>query len=94
MRRAVTLFLFLFVFAISPAWAEGQKYTCPMHPHYIADEPGTCPICGMDLVPMEGGGDANAPLSPSRRRSSRISGCGAKKRKWRGLARTLEATVW
>lgn len=58
MRRAVTLFLFLFVFAISPAWAEGQKYTCPMHPHYIADEPGTCPICGMDLVPMEGGGDA------------------------------------
>jgi len=29
------------------------KYTCPMHPHYIADEMGTCPICGMDLVKLQ-----------------------------------------
>lgn len=28
------------------------KYTCPMHPQIIRDEPGACPICGMDLVPM------------------------------------------
>ncbi|HTN07922.1 efflux RND transporter periplasmic adaptor subunit [Agriterribacter sp.] len=28
------------------------KYTCPMHPQIIRDKPGTCPICGMDLVPM------------------------------------------
>lgn len=27
-------------------------YTCPMHPEIIADKPGRCPICGMDLVPM------------------------------------------
>ncbi|MDD4966712.1 efflux RND transporter periplasmic adaptor subunit [Halothiobacillus sp.] len=26
------------------------KYTCPMHPQIIEDHPGTCPICGMDLV--------------------------------------------
>lgn len=32
------------------------KWTCPMHPHYIADEFGTCPICGMDLVKLETGG--------------------------------------
>jgi Cu(I)/Ag(I) efflux system membrane fusion protein len=25
------------------------KYVCPMHPHVISDEPGTCPICGMNL---------------------------------------------
>lgn len=31
------------------AFAE-QMYTCPMHPHYIATEPGACPICGMDLT--------------------------------------------
>jgi len=37
--------------ATSPAFAA-QKYTCPMHPHYIANAPGSCPICGMDLVPM------------------------------------------
>jgi len=29
------------------------KYHCPMHPAYIADKPGDCPICGMKLVPME-----------------------------------------
>jgi Cu(I)/Ag(I) efflux system membrane fusion protein len=27
------------------------KYTCPMHPQIIEDHPGTCPICGMTLVP-------------------------------------------
>lgn len=26
------------------------KYTCPMHPEVIADKPGSCPVCGMDLV--------------------------------------------
>lgn len=32
--------------------AEGEttKYTCPMHPQIVQDQPGTCPICGMDLV--------------------------------------------
>ena len=26
------------------------KYVCPMHPQIVRNEPGTCPICGMDLV--------------------------------------------
>ena len=30
-----------------------QTYTCPMHPQIIQEKPGTCPICGMDLVPFE-----------------------------------------
>ncbi len=34
-----------------------QKWTCPMHPHYIADEFGTCPICGMDLVKIQSSAD-------------------------------------
>lgn len=29
------------------------KYHCPMHPEIISDKPGECPICGMDLVPVE-----------------------------------------
>lgn len=27
-----------------------DTYTCPMHPTVISDKPGTCPVCGMDLV--------------------------------------------
>jgi RND family efflux transporter MFP subunit len=33
--------------------AAKQLYFCPMHPDVISDEPGKCPKCGMDLVPME-----------------------------------------
>ena len=36
-----------------------SHYTCPMHPHYIADEMGSCPICGMDLVSVAGEGGAD-----------------------------------
>jgi membrane fusion protein, copper/silver efflux system len=38
--------------------AEGTtEYTCPMHPQIVQNEPGTCPICGMDLVPKAVHGD-------------------------------------
>ncbi len=30
--------------------AVHDQYTCPMHPTIVQDKPGTCPICGMDLV--------------------------------------------
>jgi Cu2+-exporting ATPase len=29
-----------------------QKYTCPMHPQIVQDDPGKCPLCGMTLVPL------------------------------------------
>lgn len=35
---------------------DGRKrvsYTCPMHPQIVQDSPGSCPICGMDLVLVE-----------------------------------------
>src|SRR6267154_2121362 len=28
-------------------------YTCPMHPEIVRDRPGSCPICGMALEPMD-----------------------------------------
>jgi Cu(I)/Ag(I) efflux system membrane fusion protein len=31
---------------------EVAYYTCSMHPSVKSDEPGTCPICSMDLVPV------------------------------------------
>lgn len=30
-----------------------EKYTCPMHPEVQMDKPGSCPKCGMKLVPVE-----------------------------------------
>jgi len=35
--------------------AEGKqvRYTCPMHPEIVQIGPGTCPICGMALEPMD-----------------------------------------
>ncbi|MFD1140841.1 efflux RND transporter periplasmic adaptor subunit [Larkinella insperata] len=27
-----------------------EEYTCPMHPQIVQSQPGSCPICGMDLV--------------------------------------------
>jgi hypothetical protein len=36
-----------------PADAGAQKYTCPMHPEIVKDEPGLCPICNMKLVPVK-----------------------------------------
>ena len=33
--------------------AINQKWTCSMHPQIMQQEPGDCPICGMDLIPAE-----------------------------------------
>jgi len=33
--------------------AHRAAYVCPMHPEIQSDQPGKCPICGMDLVPNE-----------------------------------------
>lgn len=42
-----------FPFSAGDGAPTGTKYTCPMHPTYISDRPGECPICGMTLVPVE-----------------------------------------
>jgi Cu(I)/Ag(I) efflux system membrane fusion protein len=43
--------------------ALAKKYTCPMHPSVLKDSPGTCDICGMDLVTVESRGLAKANQS-------------------------------
>jgi RND family efflux transporter MFP subunit len=37
------------------AQGQAQFYTCGMHPWVILPKPGSCPICGMDLVPLDAG---------------------------------------
>ena len=36
-----------------------KKYICPMHPDVKEDKPGSCPKCGMDLIEVNKGKDAN-----------------------------------
>ncbi len=33
--------------------AQVQLWTCGMHPNVITEEPGQCPICGMNLTPVK-----------------------------------------
>ena len=59
-----TKFLFLFVLALGAtalftSCRQGEraaygKFFCPMHPTYVSDRPGDCPICHMKLVPVKG----------------------------------------
>ena len=37
----------------APSRAQGVRYTCPMHPQIVQIGPGSCPICGMALEPMD-----------------------------------------
>ncbi|MBB6613055.1 efflux RND transporter periplasmic adaptor subunit [Pontibacter sp. Tf4] len=64
MRRYLNIFFLLVAFAVAACsveektHAEGEtEYTCPMHPQIVKNEPGSCPICGMDLVPKAVHGD-------------------------------------
>lgn len=59
MKRAVLLVtVLLTVFALlvpgcaKKAGTDGEYY-CPMHPTYVANRPGDCPICNMRLVKRE-----------------------------------------
>lgn len=40
------------------------KFVCPMHPSVLSERAGSCPICGMDLVPITGG--AAKPSAPAK----------------------------
>ncbi len=56
--------------------AKDAKWTCPMDPEIVRDEPGTCPICGMALEPMDGVSDEpNHELIDFKRRLWISIGC-------------------
>ena len=46
--------------APKPKAAGSGPYTCPMHPEVRSDGPGDCPICGMDLEPVDVSGEDEA----------------------------------
>lgn len=81
---------------------EGLKddsiWTCSMHPSVQLGEPGQCPICGMDLVPVELGDsssldDNEVQLSSSAKVRSRIRTSKVKSLSSGGQARRLLGRV-
>lgn len=68
MKRNILIgFFLLFVGFLQYSCKDTKKdkhahvgtYTCPMHPQIINNAPGSCPICGMDLVPVNAAGSKN-----------------------------------
>src|SRR6185436_13672530 len=48
--------------------ATAAEYTCPMHPEVRSPKPGSCPKCGMALVPAEGAEEDDSELRDMTRR--------------------------
>ncbi|MCX6828207.1 MAG: efflux RND transporter periplasmic adaptor subunit [candidate division Zixibacteria bacterium] len=67
----LTIFALIMVFGyfgLAPGASSGAKeimYHCPMHPTYVSNQPGECPICGMNLVPIDKNGTAATQESDS-----------------------------
>lgn len=40
--------------------SQNQIYTCSMHPQIRQNEPGECPLCGMDLIPADSGSSSTS----------------------------------
>jgi Cu(I)/Ag(I) efflux system membrane fusion protein len=80
MKRAVILGTLALVVAGGGSWllrarrsgpeatpaVAAARYHCPMHPTYVSDKPGDCPICGMKLVPIAAAPPAPASAVPGR----------------------------
>ncbi len=56
--------------------SEDTIWTCSMHPQIQQSEPGDCPLCGMDLIPLEedeGGDPAVFVMSENAMRLANVS---------------------
>lgn len=43
---------------------DSSVWTCSMHPQIRMEEPGDCPICGMDLIPLQTNGSGDISVDP------------------------------
>ncbi len=89
MRTALVLALGVLVGALAVGLGSGRDeppahehaeteevWTCSMHPQSRHPEPGDCPVCGMDLIPVGGDDDASSSggvtLSPRARALAKL----------------------
>jgi Cu(I)/Ag(I) efflux system membrane fusion protein len=69
MKRYLNITLLLLVLITAACSKQSHEhagsettYTCPMHPQIVQNEPGICPICNMDLVPVSQSGTDQGEL--------------------------------
>lgn len=74
MKRYLNIFILLLLIITAACseqtheHADGETtYTCPMHPQIMETAPGSCPICGMTLVPVSQSGKEEGELTLSER---------------------------
>jgi len=60
--------------AESKAAPGKQLYTCSMHPFIIKDKPGTCPICGMELIKKVDGAADTGAQTPEQKQQAEMIG--------------------
>ena len=88
MKQFLVILLLVLGFA-APAFSQGhdhsshksgsELWTCSMHPQIKLPEPGKCPICGMDLIPLstdsedDGADSVSLRLSPTAEKLAEIS---------------------
>jgi Cu(I)/Ag(I) efflux system membrane fusion protein len=71
LRLTIAALLLVSVAACSKRGGMGSKdsnldyWTCGMHPSVHSKDPGKCPICSMDLVPVMKGGASGASPTPA-----------------------------
>ncbi|MCP5467802.1 MAG: hypothetical protein H7A32_00860 [Deltaproteobacteria bacterium] len=65
----LTLFFILPACQNEKAPSDISHYTCPMHPQIKMDQPGSCPICGMDLIPVRAKQESVSKKAPSNQES-------------------------
>ncbi len=62
--------------AVSKEESTLQLYTCPMHPEVLTEEPGSCPKCGMDLVPVKSTGEEQGQMHKQEDNEVQLWTCG------------------
>ena len=80
---------------------QAQIWTCSMHPQIQQDGPGDCPLCGMDLIPLETGNATDpavltmteAAIALARVRTMVVGNMGADAGAVEGIERGVEQSI-
>jgi len=90
-RLAIAVLLLAIMPACSKRGGAGGKdsnidhWTCTMHPSVNAKDPGKCPICSMDLVPVTKHGGSGSSATPAATPTDQSTGKGDEMKGMQGM---------